>query len=172
MDKPGKLLPLTVHKGPATWSAIQTKYFAAILATQNGVAAAAVAKQTREKAVTKTTWTFQKRTTIQKVPELAPGLAYTSTGEVARERILVFAGPKLPVRLKAYGSKLERVIDYGWFGPISRPLLALLRLINRPIGNYGVSIILLTIAVKALFFPLSVKQQKKYAANDKAPAPA
>lgn len=159
-DKPGKLLPLTVYKGPATWSAIQTKYFAAILAPRNGSAAAAVAKQTREKAITKTTWTFQKKTTIQKVAELAPGLAYTNIGEASRERILVFAGPKLSVRLKAYGSKLERVIDYGWFGPVSRPLLALLRLINRPIGNYGVSIILLTIAVKALFFPLSVKQQR------------
>ena len=160
VDKPGKLLPLTIHKGSAAWSAIQTKYFAAILAARNGVAAAAVAKQTREKPITKTSWTFQKRTTIQKVSELAPGLAYTNTGEASRERILVFAGPKLPVRLKSYGSKLERVIDHGWFGPVSRPLLALLLLINRPIGNYGVSIILLTIAVKGLFFPLSVKQQK------------
>jgi len=43
VDKPGKLLPLTVHKGSAAWSAIQTKYFTAIFAPRNGVAAAAVA---------------------------------------------------------------------------------------------------------------------------------
>ncbi len=158
-DKPGKLPPLTVHKGATAWSAIQTKYFAAILAPRSGTAEAAVAQRTRQKSVTKTTWTFQKRTTIRKVAELAPGLAYTPSAETAREQILVFGGPKLPPRLKAYGASLERVINYGWFGPISRPLLQGLRFLNGFVGNYGVSIVLLTIIIKMAFFPLSIKQQ-------------
>jgi YidC/Oxa1 family membrane protein insertase len=166
-DKPGKLPPLMVHPGEASWSAIQTKYFVALLAPRSGKATAAFAKRVKEKTVTKTTWNFTKKTVVQKVSEVAPGLAFAATGQTSREQVLIFGGPKLAPRLKAYGGSLDKVIDYGWFGPLSRPLMQVLRFINRFIGNYGISIILLTIIIKVLFFPLSIKQQKNMAQMSK-----
>jgi YidC/Oxa1 family membrane protein insertase len=166
-DKPGKLPPLTVHPGEAAWSGIQTKYFAAVLAPRTEKASAAVAKRTTEKMVTKTSWTFQKTKVLQKVAEVAPGLAFSASGPVAREQVLVFGGPKLPQRLKVYGGGLDKVIDYGWFGPLSRPLLKVLSFINGFVGNWGVSIILLTVMIKLMFFPLSIKQQKNMAQMSK-----
>lgn len=166
-DKPSKLPPLTIHPGEAAWSAIQSKYFAAVLAPKDAKAKAAVAKRVTEKTVTTTSWTFQKRTITQKVSEVAPGLAFSASEDAAREQVLIFAGPKIVSRLKAYGPMMEKVINFGYFGALSRPLLQALRFLNGFIGNYGFSIILLTILIKLAFLPLSIKQQKSMAQMSK-----
>jgi len=55
---------------------------------------------------------------------------------------------------------LDRAIDFGWFHFIARPLVSLLRFLHAFTGNYGLDIILLTLLVKLVFFPLSNKSYK------------
>ena len=78
-----------------------------------------------------------------------PGAAPTQTVAVK-----FFIGPKDFDQLRAADVQLTRAIDFGWFAKIVVPLLQALKWINRYIGNYGISIIVLTILINILIFPL------------------
>jgi YidC/Oxa1 family membrane protein insertase len=67
----------------------------------------------------------------------------------------VYAGPKAESSLEHAGHDLIRALDFGYFWFAAIPLLHALRLLHRLIGNYGVSIILLTTGVKILTIPLT-----------------
>jgi YidC/Oxa1 family membrane protein insertase len=79
----------------------------------------------------------------------------------ATEDIKVYVGPKLQESLIAADPKLDGVIDFGWFlfAVIAKPLMLMLLFINRYIGNFGWSIVVLTIVINMVLFPLRVKQQ-------------
>ncbi|MBH1988413.1 MAG: membrane protein insertase YidC [Myxococcaceae bacterium] len=68
-----------------------------------------------------------------------------------------YLGPKQIGLLQNTGYGLEENIDYGWFGVLSRPLLWLLIWIDQWVKNFGIAIILLTIFIKLLTFPLTQK---------------
>ncbi len=74
--------------------------------------------------------------------------------------ISYYLGPKAPAYLAAAPQNLSAAIDYGWFDFIAKPLLKILHFFYDYVGNYGVAIILLTILIKALFWPLSHKSYK------------
>ena len=57
----------------------------------------------------------------------------------------------------ARASDLELTIDMGWFWFLAQPLMMILSLINESVGNWGVSIILLTVLLKLLLWPLTAK---------------
>ncbi len=59
-----------------------------------------------------------------------------------------------------YGSNLDRSVDFGFFGVIAVPLLRALQFFYGLIPNYGVAIILLTLVVRMLTFPLQFKSFK------------
>lgn len=69
----------------------------------------------------------------------------------------VYAGPKEYELLKSFGKKFEKSIDFGIFAFIAIPMLKFLNIIYDFVGNYGVAIILLTIVVKLVTFPLTQK---------------
>jgi len=69
----------------------------------------------------------------------------------------VYAGPKELHDLKLAHGKLEKAIDFGWFDVIAQPLLLCLKFFYGYIHNYGIAIILLTILIKLLFWPLTNK---------------
>ena len=71
-----------------------------------------------------------------------------------------FMGPKDYSLLKGYGVKLEENIRFGIFKVIAKPALEALKFINRYIHNYGWAIIILTILIKIVFHPLTVKGYK------------
>ncbi|MDR1708463.1 MAG: membrane protein insertase YidC, partial [Candidatus Accumulibacter sp.] len=58
---------------------------------------------------------------------------------------------------------LPLVVDYGWLTIVAAPIFWLLDAINKVIGNWGWSIVILTILIKALFFPLSAASYKSMA---------
>ncbi len=68
-----------------------------------------------------------------------------------------YFGPRNLEILKKTGHDLGRAIDFGWFDIIAKGLLYLLLFFNKFINNYGVSIIILTILIKLLFWPLTHK---------------
>ena len=69
----------------------------------------------------------------------------------------IFVGPKVRTDLMTRASDLELTIDMGWFWFLAQPLMMLLSMINGFVGNWGISIILLTILIKLLFWPISAK---------------
>jgi YidC/Oxa1 family membrane protein insertase len=75
----------------------------------------------------------------------------------ATESFTLYLGPRDLYILKALNKKLEKAINFGWFDIIAKPLLVALRFFNKHLANYGLSIILLTIIIKTLFWPLTHK---------------
>lgn len=78
-----------------------------------------------------------------------------SPGECKKFSGKLYVGPKIKTYLNKLTKGLDLVIDYGIFWPIASPIFILLSKINNIISNWGVSIILVTLMVKLLFFHLS-----------------
>ncbi len=87
----------------------------------------------------------------------APVLGNTDRGSITVARMNVYMGPKEIERLKKVGHNLSKAINFGWFDPIAKPLLYVLNFMYKYVPNYGISIILLTILIKVLFWPLAHK---------------
>ncbi len=71
-----------------------------------------------------------------------------------------YLGPKEMKYLKNAPKDLAASINYGWFDFVAKPLIQLLHFFHGYVGNYGVAIIILTICIKLLFWPLSQKSYK------------
>ncbi len=72
-------------------------------------------------------------------------------------RTRVFLGPKALEVLDAISPKLHEAINFGWFGFLSLPFLRVLKLFHDFTPNWGWDIILLTLAVRMLMLPMSIK---------------
>ncbi|MNF34620.1 Membrane protein insertase YidC [compost metagenome] len=88
--------------------------------------------------------------------QVAPG----AQGEISA---ILYAGPKLQGHLKTLSPGLELTVDYGilWF--LAQPIFWLLEHIHSILGNWGWSIIVLTVIIKLIFFPLSAASYKSMA---------
>ena len=72
----------------------------------------------------------------------------------------IFYGPKDLYVLKNLGHDLEKSVSFGWVDILSKPLLIFMIWLHRFVGNYGVVIIIITIIIKVLFWPLTAKSYK------------
>ncbi len=72
----------------------------------------------------------------------------------------VYLGPKLLEALEAADPTLHNAIDFGWTGLLALALLRMLKLFHHVAPNYGVDIILLTIVLRILFLPMSIRSQR------------
>ncbi len=72
----------------------------------------------------------------------------------------LYFGPKESKTLQSLNVKAEKIIDFGWFDIIAKPLILGLKLSNRFTHNYGIDIILLAILIQLIFHPLNVKSYK------------
>jgi YidC/Oxa1 family membrane protein insertase len=84
-------------------------------------------------------------------------------GQTAHVHARLYAGPKDQDRLAEIAPGLELTVDYGWLTVISAPLFWLLSWIHRWVGNWGWSIIILTVLIKLAFYPLSATSYKSMA---------
>jgi len=80
--------------------------------------------------------------------DIAPGASKQASAKF-------YSGPQLHDELAKTAPGLEYTVDYGWLTFIASPLFKLLSLINDFAANWGVSIIILTLIIKTLFYPLS-----------------
>lgn len=69
----------------------------------------------------------------------------------------LYLGPKEVNTLKAADPRLAKAVNFGWFDIIAQPLLVCLKFFYRYLHNYGYAIILLTLLIKLLFWPLTHK---------------
>ena len=74
-----------------------------------------------------------------------------------------YAGPQEQDLLKTLAPGLELTVDYGWLRVLAVPLFWVLNQIHSLVGNWGVAIIVLTVMIKLLFYPLSAASYKSMA---------
>ncbi|MDX1775400.1 MAG: membrane protein insertase YidC [Desulfobulbales bacterium] len=72
----------------------------------------------------------------------------------------VYFGPKKMSTLKEVGHNLDQIINFGWFDKLAKPALFLLNFFYGYVGNYGIAIIIVTILIKILFWPIAQKGLK------------
>jgi len=130
-----------IEKGPARWVAADSKYFTWILLPEREwtIASASLVGETGARVAA------------------ADTAATLQPGDTVRAGARVFAGPKRSALLEATEKDLPDLIDFGWFAVVAKPLVFLMKASNRVTGNYGIDIILLTILIKILFYPLTQK---------------
>jgi len=85
-------------------------------------------------------------------------------GEAVTYRVRVYMGPKHHGILSRAGNELVTSIDLGWFAPICKVLLWFLRLFQTWVKNWGLAIIMLTVLVKLVLWPLT---QRSFASMNK-----
>jgi YidC/Oxa1 family membrane protein insertase len=95
--------------------------------------------------------------------------ATTAAGQVPAYFVYVTAprqayiGPKDTDALKAFGHDAKKVVNFGTFGAIAEILLVAVKFFHKLVPNWGVAIILLTIVIKIIFFPLTWSSTKSMA---------
>ena len=88
---------------------------------------------------------------------IAPG----QSGTVAESS--VFSGPQEQATLDALATGMPLVVDYGWLTVIASPLFLAISWLHKLTGNWGWAIILVTILLKLIFFPLSAASYRSMA---------
>ena len=139
---PGEVLP---SPGDFQWAGLEDTYFASVLIPSTGHIMDA--------------WVRSDRWVEDGIERklLSLGLPLASGGG----DFDLFVGPKDLEILSGLGSDLDRMVDFrprdpfGILPTIARLLLSALKFIHRGVGNYGWAIILLTITIRVLFFPLT-----------------
>jgi YidC/Oxa1 family membrane protein insertase len=94
---------------------------------------------------------------IAKVGDTPVDRFVSRTGQIAST--LYFVPNKVSL-LKQLNIGAEKIVDFGWFDVIAKPMLWGMNFADTFTHNYGVDIILLTILIKIIFYPLSVKSYK------------
>ncbi|AGA35433.1 Inner membrane protein translocase component YidC, long form [Thioalkalivibrio nitratireducens DSM 14787] len=84
-------------------------------------------------------------------------------GNAGEFRTRMWVGPKTQAELREIAQGLELTVDYGIFTFLAKPLFWLLRVIHDFVGNWGWSIVFLTILIKLAFFHLSATSYRSMA---------
>ncbi len=129
------------YSNQVVWTAFETKYFIGAVAPLEG-ASEKVQVRSAEASVEN----------VMETPFLT-----LAPGESVDLKYFLYFGPRDLDILKSVNYQLSEAIDFGFFSPIARPLLHVLKFFYKFVGNYGVSIILLTVIIKLLFWPLTHK---------------
>jgi len=129
-----------------SWAGYEEKYFMTAFLT-SPEASPLIARVTRPEEKTVVVSVYNKR------PQ-------TETGGSVSFAYDLFCGPKDIEILKSLGSNLARAIDFGMFDVIAKPLLHALKYLNSVTHNYGVAIIIITVFLKIITFPLTHKSYK------------
>ena len=126
------------YKGDVPWVALTNRYFAAI----------GLPEKPDDQDVT-----------TRYLDDLNHSIEWKLQATLTKEPVnfSFFLGPKLHSILGEYDNGIYSIIDYGWFDVIAKPLYWTMEYFYTQTGNWGWSIILLTILVKIIFFPLSQK---------------
>jgi YidC/Oxa1 family membrane protein insertase len=136
-----------VTKAPEGWAAMVQHYFVAGWAPKEGE---------REFFANQVSSDLYSAGVILPVASIAPG----QTGKLS---VPLYAGPQEQSRLEQFAKGFDLVVDYGFLTIIAAPLFWVLEWFHKLTGNWGWAIILVTVALKALFFPLSAASYKSMA---------
>ena len=85
---------------------------------------------------------------------ITPGIT-VAPGEIGEIREQLYIGPKKQEVMAALADGLELTVDYGFLWFISKPLFRVMSFLQEQTGNWGWAIVLVTILLKLIFYPLS-----------------
>jgi YidC/Oxa1 family membrane protein insertase len=142
--KVGKIAKQDKYTGRIAWVACEDQYFVSAIIPKE--AREAGMKLANPENVVETTY-------IDPSGAIAPGTERTY-------QYGVYFGPKSLETLDSAGADLAKIVDFGFFDIIAKPLLHAMNFIYKFIPSYGIVIIIITIIVKILFWPLSNKSYK------------
>lgn len=132
--------------GTFSWVGLEDQYFAAVF-LPSGTA-----------TVQTTIFDDQVKTPFNNTEESFVGLAAGGEGD---NRLSLYLGPKDIETLRRLNPKLESIVDFGWFWFIAKPLYFSLHWIyDNWIHNYGWAIILATVIINMVLFPLKLANLK------------
>ncbi len=144
---------------PVDWVAAKSKFFVQILAPAGGGAAYRIHAERKllpgehddpQRIPNSATIASAAATILFNAKTLEPG-------ESLAHSFAYYAGPKKYSILKQLGLHQEEVMDFGWWKPVCKFLLSVLNITYAYIPNYGIAIILLTILIRIIFWPLTHK---------------
>jgi YidC/Oxa1 family membrane protein insertase len=93
--------------------------------------------------------------------EKAVPLSGVAVGDAPSNRFELFVGPKDVNLLRRINPKLEQVVDFGWMSFLAKPLFLIVNYVNGAVvHNFGWSIVLVTIAINFILFPLKLSNMK------------
>lgn len=84
-------------------------------------------------------------------------------GEEKTTSMRLYAGPQELEKIKSLANGLDLVVDYGWLTVLAYPLFVVLNWLHNLVHNWGTAIILLTVLIKLVFYPLSAASYKSMA---------
>lgn len=142
--KPKDIEDKDTYSGVVGWAGYTSRYFLA-----------AVMPDTPEDATLKLSFADDVVTNrlVTRIPRLDPEKQH-------QQSFTLYMGPKSHKILSRYDNLLKKSINFGFFDIIAKPLLIAMNFIHDIIPNYGVAIILLTIFIKLIFWPLGTKSYK------------
>lgn len=142
------------YSGEASYAGIEDRYFAAVFLP-------------RRPELDVTAWTEPWTPPEQKKPQ---GVGAVAVGGPVNEPLRLFVGPKAiavldSVQPEALVSGLrpslsEELVDFGWFWWVAKPLFIGMKWMHQHVPNYGWVIILLTVIINTLLFPLKWKSMQ------------
>lgn len=134
-----------IRNGLLDWVAFEDTYFMTAMIPDNTSQATARFSMTGSDTVS----TVLSGNVVLLPPQSHKSYSYT-----------IYFGPKKLSTLSADGHNLEKIINFGWFDILAKPMLALLNFLYGYINNYGWAIILVTVIIKILFWPIAHKGMK------------
>jgi YidC/Oxa1 family membrane protein insertase len=149
LDGPEKW-PAGLWQGGKDWDGIEDRYFAAAFLPATGAAPGTL--ETRYWRVFRTVQA-EGKDTQEPVPQVA-----TSTKQPLALR--VYVGPKDYDDLKKMTPPLHALVNFGWLEFIADPLFHGLKWLNKYIPNWGWDIVVLTLVINILLFPLRISSYK------------
>ena len=148
IDKNKIAIPTQVPAGDPAWIAMVQHYFASAWIPGDGLA--------RDIYAGKVDLNLYRIGIQTRLGVVAPGATVV-------EKTKLFVGPQEERMLESVAPGLELLKDYGYLTILAKPIFWLLEKIHSYVGNWGWSIILLTIFIKLVFFPLSAASYKSMA---------
>ncbi len=131
------------YDGVIDWFGYSQKYFISSFLPETGDTTTIKLSLVGDKSLVKAVYSYPGDT----VP----------AGKTSVKNWEVYLGPLEYDTLKAVGSNLQESINYGWVEIIAKPLLDFLKWLNSYLHNYGISIIVITIIMRLIFLPLTIK---------------
>ncbi len=150
-DIPKKMeTPTVTYSGKTKWFGLEDKYFISALIPRDEKGIGPVVIQTDGEQ------------------KISARIRLEQANGMHTHRFSMYVGPKEYDRLNALKVNLDESIDFGWFifgsllpvRMIAKPIFYLLRFFYSFTQNYGISIIMITVLIKAIFFPITQKSMK------------
>jgi YidC/Oxa1 family membrane protein insertase len=131
-------------QGSIDWAGFEGNYFICAVIPKDEAATSFTMEGTQE---------LTRTGLVGNLETLQPGAEKTYTYDL-------YYGPKKLTMLNTIGHNLDKSVNFGWFDVIAKPTLWLLNMFYSVVHNYGLAIILVTVLIKAAFWPISQKGMK------------